>query len=48
MFQLGADVGVGPEAQGGDYLLALGAVEEIQRDDAGGDRTDEPEEFAKT
>ena len=34
MLKLGADVGADPEAQGRYHLVALGTVQQVQRDDA--------------
>ncbi len=47
MLQLRADVGVHPEAQCGNHLAALRTIKKIKRDNAGGDGSDQAEEFTE-
>ncbi len=48
MLQLGPDVRCRPEPQRRDHLLALGAIQKIQRDYAGGNRSRQRDQFAET
>jgi hypothetical protein len=47
VFEVRAGTGGVPEAEGGNGLLLFGTVEQIERDDAGGDCADETKKFAE-
>ena len=47
MFKVRAGARGGPEAEGRDDLAAFGAIEELERNDTGGDCADQAEKFAQ-
>src|SRR5579884_1310636 len=47
VFKLGANVGADPESQGRNNLVTLGAVEQIERDDAGRNGAGEAQKLAE-
>ena len=47
VFELGADVRVGPKTQRRDNLFALGAVEHVEGDDTGGDSSQQAQQLAQ-
>ena len=47
VLKLCADIGADPESESGDYLVALGSIEEIKRDDSCGDPAHQAEKFTE-
>ena len=47
MLQLRSNVRIGPEAQGGDYLLTLRPVEHVERDYARRDRSQQAQQLSE-